>query len=352
MVKVFRSIVAALCFCVLFAAQAMAAPTAELDGQPLSFDQPPVMENGRTLVPLRAIFEAMGADVTWDAESQTATAIKGDKVVVLKLGSTTPTVNGQVQRLDVPAKVLNGRILAPLRFVGEAFGGTVDWDAATQRIAISTDAPAKGTGVDTKPSPQQTAKGVLCPVTRVVDGDTIEVTFNGQKEKVRLIGVDTPETVHPTRGEEPYGKEASNYTKSRLDGQTVNLEFDVQERDQYGRLLAYVWIGNELFNETLVKEGYAQISTFPPNVKYVDVFRAAQEQARAQGKGLWGLDQTVTPSEPAATSGKFVGSLQSDKYHYPTCRWAKEIKPENEIWFKDAEDAKAHGYKPCGVCKP
>lgn len=114
----------------------------------------------------------------------------------------------------------------------------------------------------------------------------------------------------------------------------------------------YVWIGNELFNETLIKEGYAQIATFSPNVKYVDRFRVAQEAAREQGKGLWRLDQTVTPSEPAATSGKFVGSLQSDKYHYPTCRWAKEIKPENEIWFKNAEDAKAHGYKPCGVCKP
>ena len=203
--RFFKSVFVAVCLVMFFAAQALAAPTVFLDGQKLTFDQPPIIEDGRTLVPLRAIFEAMGADVTWDAESQTATAVRGDTVVVLKLGSTTPTVNGQVQRLDVPAKVLNGRILAPLRFVGEAFGGTVDWDAATQRIAISTDAPAKGTGVDTKPSPQQTAKGVLCPVTRVVDGDTIEVTFNGQKEKVRLIGVDTPETVHPTRGEEPLG---------------------------------------------------------------------------------------------------------------------------------------------------
>lgn len=111
--KIFKSVIAALCFCMLFAASALADPTAVLDGRPLSFDQPPVVENGRTLVPLRAIFEAMGADVSWDQESQTATAVRGDTVVVLKLGSTTPTVNGQIQRLDVPAKVLNGRILAP-----------------------------------------------------------------------------------------------------------------------------------------------------------------------------------------------------------------------------------------------
>jgi len=109
---------------------------------------------------------------------------------------------------------------------------------------------------------------------------------------------------------------------------------------------------SELFNETLVKEGYAQIATFPPNVKYVDRFRAAQEAAREQNKGLWGLAQTVAPSEPTATSGAFVGSLKSDKHHYPTCRHAKNIAAGNEIWFKDAEDAKNHGYKPCGVCRP
>jgi len=336
-VRAFKIVIATLCLFMLFATQALAAPVVILDGRPLSFDQEPTIEEGRTLVPLRAIFEAMGADVSWDQESQTATAVKGDTVVALKIGSITPTINGQVKPLEVPAKIVNGRTLAPLRFVGEAFGGIVGWEPTTQKITIET-------------APQ--AKGTTCPVTRVVDGDTIEVTLTGQKEKVRLIGVDTPETVHPTKGEEPYGKEASDYTMSRLDGQAVNLEFDVQERDQYGRLLAYVWLGSELFNETLVKEGYAQIATFPPNVKYIDRFRAAQEQAREQNRGLWGLGQTVTPSEPTATSGKFVGSLQSDKYHYPTCCWAKEIKPENEIWFKNAEDAKAHGYKPCGVCKP
>lgn len=319
---------------VTFCSAAFAGPSVFLDGQQLTFDQQPIIENGRTLVPLRAIFEAMGADVSWGQESQTATAVKDNTVVALKIGSLKPTINGQVNPLEVPAKIVNGRTLAPLRFVSEAFGGEVSWDATTQKITIKT------------------TKSVLYPVIRVVDGDTIEVTFNGQKEKVRLIGVDTPETVHPAKGEEPYGREASNYTKSRLAGQTVNLEFDVQEKDQYGRLLAYIWLGNEMFNETLVREGYAQIATFPPNVKYVDRFRVAQEAARSQNKGLWGVGPTVIPSEPTATNGAFVGSKQSDKYHYPTCRHAKIIAAGNEIWFKDAEDARAHSYKPCGVCKP
>jgi micrococcal nuclease len=76
----------------------------------------------------------------------------------------------------------------------------------------------------------------------VIDGDTIEVRINNRTEKVRFIGVDTPETVHPTKGEEPYGREASDYTKSQLNDQSVGLEFDVEKRDRYGRLLAYVWL--------------------------------------------------------------------------------------------------------------
>lgn len=124
-------------------------------------------------------------------------------------------------------------------------------------------------------------------VIRAVDGDTLEVTLNGAKQKVRLIGIDTPETKKPNTPVMYYGKEASDYTKKRLEGKTVELEWDVDRKDQYDRLLAYVWIGDEMFNRTLVQEGYARIATFPPNVKYVDLFKKDQEDARAKGKGLW-----------------------------------------------------------------
>ena len=79
-------------------------------------------------------------------------------------------------------------------------------------------------------------------VVRVVDGDTVRLAINGDEENVRLIGIDTPETVHPTRGEEPYGKEASDFTKQLLEGRSVYLEFDIEERDRFGRLLAYLYI--------------------------------------------------------------------------------------------------------------
>lgn len=192
-------------------------------------------------------------------------------------------------------------------------------------------------------------------VTRVVDGDTIEIIFNENKEKVRFIGVDTPETKHPTKGVQPYGPEASTFTKENLEDKDIALEFDVQERDCYGRLLAYVYTEDGvMFNARLVEEGYAQMATFPPNVKYVDRFKKLQEEARENSRGLWGLKEKEVPenSNATQTKGMYVGSINSDKYHKPDCKWAKKISSKNEIWFKHPADAKTHGYKPCGVCRP
>lgn len=127
-----------LLFCMWITVPALAVPTVYLDNQKLHFEVPPAIEEGRTLVPLRAIFEALGATVEWDQSTQTATAVKGNCSAVIKIGSLFPTVNGQVSQLDVPAKIVNGRTLAPLRFAGEAFGGSVIWNGDTQSIRISS----------------------------------------------------------------------------------------------------------------------------------------------------------------------------------------------------------------------
>ena len=129
-------------------------------------------------------------------------------------------------------------------------------------------------------------------VSRIVDGDTIEVNLNGKKEKIRLILVDTPETVAPGRPKGFFGTEAKDYTKSRLEGQTIWLEKDVQAKDQYQRLLRYVFLDvkngkGEFFNGTLIRGGYARLATFPPNVKYVDQIRTWQTEARNANRGLW-----------------------------------------------------------------
>lgn len=126
-------------------------------------------------------------------------------------------------------------------------------------------------------------------VTNVVDGDTIKVQLaNGSEEQVRYIGMDTPE-IH---GEvECYGQEAATYNECLVGGKTVWLELDVQERDRYGRLLAYVYLdsdGKAMVNAILLSQGYAQIMTVPPNVKYADRFLRLQQEAREAGRGLWG----------------------------------------------------------------
>ncbi len=111
-------------------------------------------------------------------------------------------------------------------------------------------------------------------VVRVIDGDTIQVCcVFGDRVKVRYIGVDTPETHHPMRGVEPYGKEAAEANRKLVDGKTVRLEFDVEQRDRYGRLLAYVYLEDGTFvNAWLVENGYAMVMTVPPNVKHQGLF--------------------------------------------------------------------------------
>jgi len=145
---------------------------------------------------------------------------------------------------------------------------------------------ASACAVQPRAGRDERASGSL--VTRVVDGDTAHVDVDGRDTDVRFIGIDTPESVKPDAPVECFGPEASAYTERRLEGRRVELEYDVEREDRFGRTLAYVWIGDELFNETLVREGYALVTTFPPNVRYVDRFVAAQRAARSEGLGLWG----------------------------------------------------------------
>jgi micrococcal nuclease len=124
-------------------------------------------------------------------------------------------------------------------------------------------------------------------VVRVVDGDTIHVQLADRVEKIRYIGVNTPEIHHPTRGEEPGGREAAAVNRRLVGGRHVRVELDVRTRDRYGRLLAYVWVGDTMVNAELVRQGYAQVMTVPPNVRYQDLFVKLQREARDAGRGLW-----------------------------------------------------------------
>jgi|SRR6185295_2701118 micrococcal nuclease len=143
------------------------------------------------------------------------------------------------------------------------------------------------------PSPHPLARGERDgEVVRTVDGDTIYVRLATGVEKVRYIGVDTPEVHHPTRGEEPGGREAAVVNRRLLGDRPVRLETDVQLRDRYGRLLAYVWArrpdgGLVMVNAELVRLGYAAVMTVPPNVRHAALFRRLAAEAREQHRGLW-----------------------------------------------------------------
>ena len=125
-------------------------------------------------------------------------------------------------------------------------------------------------------------------MTRVVDGDTIEVSLDGRSEDVRLIGVDTPETVKPNTPVQCFGERASHFTKRRLTGRRARLVFGVERRDVYGRLLAYVYLHGRFFNPILVRHGLARSLTIPPNDRFAPRFRHLELAAARAGRGLWG----------------------------------------------------------------
>ena len=209
-------------------------------------------------------------------------------------------------------------------------------EASTSSPAtLPTPTPAKSQAVAPSPAATRTAAaptppGVPGPPTAsagmapigeaerarvldVIDGDTIAIDRGQGREKVRYIGVDTPETVHPSKPVEVMGREASAANKAMVEGRDVLLERDVTDRDRYGRLLRYVWIedpssasGLALVNLALVAGGFAQVSTYPPDVRYVDLYLAAQRQAREAGLGLWADEPPGSPETtalPAAGGG-------------------------------------------------
>ena len=227
------------------------------------------------------------------------------------------------------------KLLLSLLLLASLLAGCSSSFLTDNEVPASTDA----NNVD-----NEAVDGELYEVTRVVDGDTIEIDYYGEKEKVRLIGIDTPESVHPDADKNTdYGKVASEFTKEKLEGQLVSLEFDVEERDKYGRLLAYVYLDGEMFNSVLLEEGHAVVYTFPPNVKYADLFLAKQQEAREAGLGLWA---------DVLSSGEYVASLKGSKYHLASCSSAQKIKEENQIWFNDSQSAQDAGYEPCSICNP
>ncbi|KYD00100.1 hypothetical protein B4102_1112 [Heyndrickxia sporothermodurans] len=202
---------------------------------------------------------------------------------------------------------------------------------------------------------------ISAKVTRVVDGDTVKVTLKGKEETVRMILIDTPETKHPRIGVQTFGPEASDFTKKMLTNKNIQLEMDVQERDQYGRLLAYIWLDGTMFNRILIEKGLARVAIFPPNTKYVDEFNSIQDKARQKEIGIWSIENYATDRgynsngqapasskspKPPASGCKIKGNINSKGekiYHLPNGQNYQQTKAES--WFCTENEAKKAGYR-------
>lgn len=195
-------------------------------------------------------------------------------------------------------------------------------------------------------------------VVRVVDGDTIELA-DGQR--VRYLGIDTPESVDPRKGVACFGREAAERNRDLVEGQAVRLQRDVSDRDRYGRLLRYVYLGDELVNEQLVRDGYARTHAYPPDVRYQSRFEAAERDARAAGRGLWSACTTLRPvPEPAATDAfeplMIKGNISANGeriYHSVECASYAKTRIDltaGERWFVTPQEAQAAGWRRAANC--
>ena len=188
------------------------------------------------------------------------------------------------------------------------------------------------------------------PVTRIIDGDTVEIRYDGKLTSVVLIGVDTPETVHRQKPVEAFGKAATAFTRNLLLGESVYLRFDVDKTDKYGRLLAYLYRAPDgLFvNLEVVRQGYGRVYTASP-FKHKTLFQHYGRQAQNAGRGLWGVGgagrQQVQPEEVPRTQTVYITRTGS-KYHRSSCRYLKYSKIPISL-----EKAKQN-YGPCSVCRP
>ncbi len=264
---------------------------------------------------------------------------------------------------------------------GEAMGRLESWLIALVLLVGLATLPVEAQEVERNPDddlPDDTTDAVI---VSVVDGDTIKVRITeedhpeeGEVVTVRLIGVDTPETRDPNDPVECYGAEATKRTKQMLPkGRTVYLEADVTDEDRYDRLLRYVWFEGKqdgkayLANELLVAEGYAVVSTFPPDVKYVERFTDAQDEAVEEERGLWpacgGADTPLgeepavaaDPDEPLVADCSPFASYEEAQTYYAEHPEAQPVIDPNadgracEVWFEVDQAPAAPPVDPGGA---
>ncbi|MDP4086817.1 MAG: thermonuclease family protein [Bacillota bacterium] len=218
---------------------------------------------------------------------------------------------------------------------------------------------------------------ISATIVKNIDGDTVEINLNGKVEKIRMLCIDTPETHHPRLGVQPFGPEAAAYTAKILTvGKKVQIEPGIGNgRDKYGRLLAYIFVDDKMFNEMLLEKGLARVAyIYAPNTKYVDEFYSIQKKAQQEGIGIWSIEnyaqkdgfhsnasKSTEKNSPAPKTndqknvnvdqevnimckGKIKGNANSHIYHVPGDSFYDSTKV-NIVWFCTEQDAIKAGYR-------
>ena len=203
-------------------------------------------------------------------------------------------------------------------------------------------------------------------VLSVIDGDTIKIEYGGKETTVRYLLIDTPETSHPRLGEQPLGKGATDENRRLIESGDVSIEFDVGETlDDYGRLLAYIYVDGESVQQQLLASGHARVAyVFPPNTRYLDEFETAEQQAKDQGIGIWefenyatdrGFDNNafnrsnISEAQPDSDKCSIKGNINrkgNKIYHLPGSSSYEETNPEE--WFCSEQEARDNGFQSAG----
>lgn len=216
-------------------------------------------------------------------------------------------------------------------------------------------------------SQENKGKTFEATIVKVIDGDTVKIELpNGNEETVRLLLIDTPETVHPTKDVQPFGPEASQFAKSLMpSGSTVEVELGISERDKYGRLLAYFYVDGKMVNKLLLEKGLARVAyVYAPNTKYLDELEAIQKKAQQKTVGIWSIENYVTSRGFVETETKnteqnttvtdsnncskptIKGNINSKGekiYHIPSGQYYSITKAEE--MFCSEQEAKEAGYR-------
>ena len=293
-------------------ASAAGAVNLYVDMNLIHTDTPPTIVEGRTLVPVRAIFEAIGATVEWDGATSTATGVRGDTTVIIQIDNTTAYVNGEARTLDVPAQLINGRTMVPARFISEAMGCDVTWDAKTETAAVAYQ--LKGVGLYATPTGERYHYDGSCNGGTYYETTLAEITGRGLTPCDKCVLTNPSSTTAPDSA-------ADEYPWTTLPMPVGEVPVNVP--------------------------GFT--GTGPDN--NAGTTSAPSGSGNSGGNGNADNFNTYDNGAQQQTEAKWVLNTSSMKIHHPTCSQVKKIAPQNYATSNaDVGTLKSQGYTTCGVC--